>query len=188
MLGPKIHLKSIKNPSKNNIEKRLVFCLILCWLLLDFGSKLGGPGGSNEPAFRWLVGSWGQDSPKRPPRAPQEPPKSLQDPSKRAFGTDFGSIFDRFWMHFLTNVVWFLPLKYIHWIDGNTYLCWILGPSWPPKWLQNPSWRLSWGGSGGHLGPKSQQDRKSYQKDHKSITKLGPSWGSKPIKIGKRST
>ena len=100
MLGPKIHLKSIKNLSKNNIKKSLVFWLILCWFLLDFGSKLGGPRGSNEPAFRWLVGSWGQDSPKRPPRAPQEPPKSLQDPSKRAFGTDFGSIFDRFWMHF----------------------------------------------------------------------------------------
>ena len=100
MLGPKIHLKSIKNLSKNNIKKSLVFWLILCWFLLDFGSKLGGPRGSNEPAFRWLVGSWGQDSPKRPPRAPQEPPKSLQDPSKRALGTDFWSIFDRFWMHF----------------------------------------------------------------------------------------
>ena len=100
MLGPKIHLKSIKNQSKNNIKKSLVFWLILCWFLLDFGSKLGGPRGSNEPAFRWLVGSWGQDSPKRPPRAPQEPPKSPPRASKTPPRGPWAQIFGRFLIDF----------------------------------------------------------------------------------------
>ena len=76
------------------------FLIYFMLIFVGFWLQVGGPRGSHEPAFQWLVGSWDQDSPKRPPRAPQEPPKSLQDPSKRALGTDFWSIFDRFWMHF----------------------------------------------------------------------------------------
>ena len=32
--------------------------------LVDLGSNLGGPGGSNESVFWCLVGSWTQDAPK----------------------------------------------------------------------------------------------------------------------------
>ena len=50
--------------------------------------------------FTGLGASWGQDSPKSPPRALQEPPKSLQEPSKRALGIYCWSIVDRFWIFF----------------------------------------------------------------------------------------
>ena len=42
---------------------------ILDRFLLDFDLQLGGARGSNERAFRDLVGSWRQDGPKTPPRA-----------------------------------------------------------------------------------------------------------------------
>ena len=60
---------------------------------IDFGSILGGPGGSNEPVFWWLDGSWSQDAPKTPPRAsPTRRLKSVQKPNFGWFLVDFGSI------------------------------------------------------------------------------------------------
>ena len=60
--------------------------------LVDFGSILGGPGGSNERVFWWLVGSWNQDAPMMPPRAPQDAPRA----HKSSIFEDFYSILDWF--------------------------------------------------------------------------------------------
>ena len=75
MLGPKILLKSIKNPLKNHFKKLYFFC----WFYDDFwwilAPSWGVPGGPLEVhlltlgGLDWLLGPrWPQDPPKRAPK------------------------------------------------------------------------------------------------------------------------
>ena len=89
MLGPKILIKSMKIHSKIISKTDRFFCFILCWFMLDFGSKLGGPRealgrswkptssllgvliGSGASLLGVLIGSWVQDGPKWPQNNPK---------------------------------------------------------------------------------------------------------------------
>ena len=148
--APKIHPKSIKNRFKNHFKKWLVFWLILCWFMLIFigfwGAKRGGLEGGRRHFFR----SWGQDGPKSPqeptktpPRGSQEPPKSLQEPSKMALGTDFWSIFDRFWMYCWWIFGWFLIVVlidfwYVFWMLCCFFFAWCLIQQFQARWRTGP--------------------------------------------------
>ena len=57
----------------------------------QMASNLGGARGSNEPAFRCLVGSWGQDGPKMFQEAPQRAPRGPKRTSGGRFGTLLGA-------------------------------------------------------------------------------------------------
>ena len=130
-VGTKWH----QNPTTQPIKKIITF-----WkasgtnfnqFLVDFGSNLGGPGGSNEPAFWWLVGSWSQDAPKTPPRALPEAPRA---PKSQIlvdfwwifgwFSLDFCLIFMRFLIHFLVN---FWSGALVVWCVFSLLLCWLVG-------------------------------------------------------------
>ena len=94
MLGPKIHLKSIKNQLKHNFRIWLCFWLILCWFMLDCGG-FWGPTWGREPSLatyektrflRVLEPRWAKVAPrvlqearKSLLRAAQEPPRVLQE-------------------------------------------------------------------------------------------------------------
>ena len=126
MLGPKILIKSMKNPFQNDIKKWSFFCFILCWFMLDFGSKLGGPRealgrswrpissllgvliGSGASPLGVLIGSWAQDGPKITPRglprpifepnmAPRPPPRDPTWPNLAPTRPLLGSILDPTW-------------------------------------------------------------------------------------------
>ena len=96
MLAP----NGIKTWPQNQSKKRLLFgrpperiLIIFLWIL---GPTWGGPGGSNEPAFWWLVGSWSQVAPKTSPRAPQDAPRAPKSPILE----DFWRIFSWFLFDF----------------------------------------------------------------------------------------
>ena len=126
MLGPKILQKSIKNQLKNHFKKCSFFLLILCWFLMDFGSKLGGPRealgrswrpissllgvliGSGASPLGVFIGSWAQDGPKITPRglprpifepnmAPRPPPRDPTWPNLAPTRPLLGSILDPTW-------------------------------------------------------------------------------------------
>ena len=126
MLGPKILIKSMEKPFQNVIKKWLFFCFILCWFMLDFGSKLGGPRealgrswrptssllgvliGSGASPLGVFIGSWAQDGPKITPRglprpifepnmAPRPPPRDPTWPNLAPTRPLLGSILDPTW-------------------------------------------------------------------------------------------
>ena len=68
--------------------------------LVDLGSNLGGPGGSNESVFWWLCWLLEPRCPKTPPRPLQEPHKRPQEPPRAQFWKDFGRFLVDFWLDF----------------------------------------------------------------------------------------
>ena len=108
MLGPQIHLKSIKNPFKNHFKQCWFVWLILCWFMLIFDDFLGsswgprgGAGAGSKALFSLLGPRWAQE----PPRAhqdpsSQEPPRALQDGFGDRFLVDFWSILNVFLIDF----------------------------------------------------------------------------------------
>ena len=100
-VGTKWHQNPISKPIKKIITFWKASGTNLNQFLVDFGSNLGGPGGSNESVFWWLVGSWSQDAPKTPPRALQEAPRAPKSPILVDFLWIFGWFLLDFWLIFM---------------------------------------------------------------------------------------
>ena len=71
--------------------------------LVDLGSNLGGPGGSNESVFWWLCWLLEPRCPKTPPRAPQEAPRAPKSLILEGFWRIFGWFLVRFLIDFGTQ-------------------------------------------------------------------------------------
>ena len=100
-VGTKWHQNPISKPIKKMITFWKASGTNFNQFLVDFGSNLGGPGGSNESVFWWLVGSWSQDAPKTPPRAPQEAPRAPKSQILVDFWWISGWFFLDFWLIFM---------------------------------------------------------------------------------------
>ena len=71
--------------------------------LVDLGSNLGGPGGSNESVFWWLCWLLEPRCPKTPPRAPQEAPRAPKSIILEGCWRIFGWFLLDFWLILVPN-------------------------------------------------------------------------------------
>ena len=71
--------------------------------LVDLGSNLGGPGGSNESVFWWLCWLLEPRCPKTPPRALQEAHRAPKRPNLEGFWRIFCWFLVSIWIDFWCN-------------------------------------------------------------------------------------
>ena len=92
-VGTKWHQNRISKPMKKIITFWKASGTNFNQFLVDFGSNLGGPGGSNESVFWWLCWLLEPRCAQDPSKSPTRGPKSPQEPN-------FGRILEDFWLIF----------------------------------------------------------------------------------------